>query len=381
MTTNKHFVFILSLLCVVLSIESACVWLGDSDAVLFLEDLAAGDKDSRLKKRTTKPKWTPINYEILGIDYQGDLYQPSETPLAGIVLIPGVAQHGRDDRRLVAFANTLARNRFIVLVPDIPNLRDFKVQAEDSRTIAAAFLYLIERPELPAQKQVGIAAMSYAVGPAILAALQPNICERANFVFSVGGYYDVEQVVTFFTTGYYQHENEWQFLEPNQYGKWVFVLSNVDRLKDPMDKENFFKIAQRKMKNPNAAIDDLVTGLTLEANTILRLLENKDPKLVSKLIHDLPSSIRNELDALNISNKDLTQLKAQLILLHGTDDNIIPYTESIALASAVTENQADIFLIDGLAHVDVHPKKLDRLVALRAINALLEVRNVKLEKL
>ena len=381
MTTNKHFIFILSLLCLVISIENACVWLGESDAALFLEDLAVGNEDSRLKKRTPTPKWSPINYENLGTDYQADLYQPGETPLAGIVLIPGVAQHGRDDTRLVAFANTLARNRFIVLVPDIPNLRDFKVQAEDSRTIAAAFLYLIARPEFPAQRQVGIAAMSYAVGPAILAALEPKIRERANFVFSVGGYYDVEQVVTFFTTGYFQNKSEWQFLEPNEYGKWVFVLSNVDHLKDPMDKDNFFKIAQRKMNNPNAVIDDLVTDLTLEANSILRLLENKDPELVSKLIDNLPSSIRNELDALNISNKDLTQLKAQLILLHGTDDNIIPYTESIALANAAINNEAELFLIDGLAHVNVHPKKLNRLAALRAIKALLKFRDVKLEKL
>ena len=380
MTTSKHFILILSLLCIVLTIETACVWIGQSDTALFLEDLAAGNNESRLKRRTSTPNWSSINYEILGLDYQADLYQPGETPLAGIVLIPGVAQHGRDDLRLVAFANTLARNRFIVLVPDIPNLRDLKVQAEDSRVITAAFTYLISRPEFPPQGQAGIGAMSYAVGPAILAALKPKVRERVNFVLSVGGYYDVEQVITFFTTGYFRDKNELKFLEPNEYGKWVFVLSNVDHLKDPKDKESFTKIAQRKMENPNVAIDDLVTNLSAEASSILTLLENQNPELVSKLIAELPSSIRTELDALNLSNKDLTQLEARLILLHGTDDNIIPYTESIALANAVMKNQAELFLIDGLAHVNVHPKKLNRWAMLRAIDSLLKVREVKFEK-
>lgn len=381
MTTSKHFAFIFSLLCIVLIIQSACVWLGQSDAALFLEDIAAGNEESRLKKRTPTPKWSPINYVILGLDYQADLYQPGGTPLAGIVLIPGVAQHGKDDARLVAFANTLARSRFIVLVPDIPNLRDLKVRAEDSRAITDAFTYLISRPEFPAQGQAGIAAMSYAVGPAILAALEPKVRERVNFILSVGGYYDVEQVITFFTTGYFRNKNEWQFLEPNEYGKWIFVMSNVKHLTDPIDKKSFIKIAQRKMKNPDVAIDDLVTDLTADASSILTLLENKDPEHVSKLIADLPISIRAELDELNLSNKDLTQLKARLILLHGTDDNIIPYTESIALTSAVMENQAELFLIDGLAHVNMRPKKLNRWAMLRAIDALLKVREIKSEKL
>ncbi len=380
MAINKTHASILSLLCIVLIIWAACVPPWQGEAALFLEDLAVGSADSRLKNRTPTPTLLSIQYEILGLSYQADLYRPGETPLASIVLIPGAAQHGRDDSRLVAFATTLARFRFIVLVPDIPNLRDLKVRAEDSRTITDAFTYLLSRPEFPTQGQAGIGAFSYAVGPAVLAALDPLVRERVNFILSVGGYYDVEQVITFFTTGYFRYKNEWHFLEPNEYGKWVFVLSNVERLSDPIDKENFHKIAQRKMSNPNVAIDDLVIDLTAEAASILTLLQNQNPELVPSLIADLPTAIRTELGALNLSNKDLNKLRARLILLHGTDDNIIPYTESIALANAVAKDQAELFLINGLAHVNVRPKRLNKWAMLRAIDALLNVRELQAEK-
>lgn len=380
MVINKTYTLILSLLCIVLITGAACVLLWQSDTVLFLEDLAAGNEESRLKNRTPTPTLLAIEYEILGFRYQADLYQSSEAPLAGIVLTPGVAKDGRDDSRLVALATTLARFRFIVLVPDIHNLRDLKIRAEDSRTIRDAVTYLVSRPEFPTQAPIGIGAFSYAVGPAILAALNPIVREKVGFVLSVGGYYDVTQAITFITTGYFRYKNEWHFLEPNEYGKWVFIMSNVERLSDPIDENNFRIIVQRKMNNSNIAIDDLVTDLSTEAASILTLLQNKNPELVPSLIADLPTTISADLNALNLSNKDLNQLKAKLILLHGTDDNIIPYTESIALANAVAENQAELFLIDGLMHVNVHPKILNKWAMLRAIDEFLNVREIRAEK-
>ncbi len=372
----KHSLICLYFLLVIPFIVNGCVQFLRTEEALFLEDLAAGSAVSRIKDRVPIPSVITIEYENLNHQYQADLYQPGETPLAGIVLIPGVAQHGREDPRLVMFANTLARFRFMVLVPEIPNLRDLKIRAEDSQTIKDAFTYLVSQGDISPQAQIGIGAFSYAVGPAVLAALDPAIRDKVGFILSVGGYYNIEKAITYFTTGQFRYQKEWHYLEPNEYGKWVFVLSNLERLTDPIDKLNFRKIAQRKMNNPNAIIDDLTLDLSPEASSILQLLQNQDPKLVSKLIHGLPNVIRTDLSALDLSNKDLNLLKARLILLHGTDDNIIPYTESIALANAVAEDQAELFLVDGLAHVNIHPEKLNKWVMLGAIDALLKMRNI-----
>ena len=82
-------------------------------------------------------------------------------------------------------------------------------------------------------------AISYAAGPAILAALRPDTAPQVRFLVAIGGYYDTEAVVTFFTTGYYRSgpDQPWQQGEPNAYGKWVFVAANAERLDDPGDRE------------------------------------------------------------------------------------------------------------------------------------------------
>ena len=354
---------------------AGCAALPDDEATWALEDLAAGARKSRLKERTPDPSRKPVAYAIEGRDYQADLYLPGEPPVAGIVLVAGVAERGKDDPRVVALATTLARTRFLVLVPDLPNLRALRVRPGDAQSVADAFSQLLSRRELHSGSRIGIGAFSYAVGPAVLAALDPAIRERVDFVLGVGGYYDLHQVINFFTTGFFRKEGQWHYLEPSRYGKWAFVLSNLERLPDPRDRSAFRVMAERRLCDPHARIDDLSLGLTSEARALLGLLENRDRARTPALIDALPAAIRADIEALNLANRDLSGLQAELILLHGTDDTIIPYTESMSLAAAVQPGQAELFLIDGLAHVDAKPLGLDRHAMWRALHALFTQRS------
>jgi pimeloyl-ACP methyl ester carboxylesterase len=353
---------------------AGCPSLPDDEATWVLEDLGARMEDSRLKRNTPKPERRSVAYVEDGRNFLADLYLPGEPALAGIVLVPGAAAKGKNDPRLVAFATTLARTRFLVLVPDLPNLRALKVRAEDAGNIAAAFRHLRSRPEIPTKARTGIGAFSYAVGPAVLAAMEPDIRTRVNFVLGVGGYYDLHRVVNFFATGYFLKNGQWEYLEPNVYGKWVFVLSNVDRLSDARDRQVLRTMAKRKMNDPQAPVADLRSNLTEEGRSVVDLLENRNRERTPELIAALPAEIRAEMQALNLANKDLSRLHAHLILLHGKDDDIIPYTESLALAAAVPPEHSDLFLIDGLAHVDTRPVGLDRQAAWQAIHAVLAQR-------
>ncbi|MGB5639241.1 MAG: hypothetical protein WBM63_08985, partial [Sedimenticolaceae bacterium] len=106
---------------------------GDTDAALALEDIAAGLGGSRLKDQTPRPKRRAIDFNVEGRAYQGDLYLSSQGTRAGIVLVPGMVPRGKDDSRIVALAQTLARLQFTVLVPDLHGPRLYRVRAHDVR--------------------------------------------------------------------------------------------------------------------------------------------------------------------------------------------------------------------------------------------------------
>src|SRR6185369_11893282 len=300
---------------------AACAPMEDAvDATRLLRDLAGAPATDGVARQE-------VAWNAQGVAHAADLYEPAQAKGA-LVLAPGLGREGRRDPRLVAFAWALAHVGYRVLVPDVPNFQAQRVAASDSTILAASVRHLLARQD--GRSRVAIAAVSYAAGPAVLAALEPDIASRISAVAAIGGYYDTRTVVTFFTTGYFREgpDAPWQHRTPNAYGKWVFVLANAERIANPRDRTSLTAMARRKLADLNAGIDDLGIALGAEGKSVLDLLANSDPGRVPDLIDALPPGVRADLDGLSLARRDLSKLQAELVLIHGRDDAIIPYVES-----------------------------------------------------
>ncbi len=342
------------------------------EALRVLADMAAGNEESSLERATPAPSRAPVTYSVDGRERAGDLYRPGVPADAGIVLVPGVVPDGKDDARLVAFATTLARARFAVLVPDIANLRALKIRPEDARDIADAVRHLAGGTD----GGVGVVGISYAAGPAVLAALEDDVRGRVRFVVTIGGYYDIEALTTVFTTGYYRQRpgGAWRRRPTSRNAKWVFLNSNTERVHDPGDRRTLAEMARRKLDDLDADVSDLLPGLGREGQAVYALLANDDPERVPALIAALPQGIRADMAALDLKRRDLSRLEARLILVHGRDDPVIPAGESRALAAAAP--RASLYVPGSLAHVDLSIGGLwDALTIWRAIYRLLAERD------
>ena len=353
------------------------------ESATVLGDLAAGAGPSRLKRTTPAPRRSALSYRVGARQYGGDIYRPGDGhgdgAAAALVLVPGLTRAGKDDKRLVAFANTLARAGFTVLVPDIANLRALKVKSADVRVIADAVRHLSAGLGRAGRGvPVGLAAISYAAGPAILAALRDDIRCRVGFVLAIGGYHDGVAMLTYMTTGYFRQRpgGPWRFLRRNRSAIWSALFSYADLLAEARDRDALDEMARHKLRTPDADIGDLVARLGPDGRAVHALVVNRDPDRVAGLVARLPQAIRREMAALDLKGRDFTRLAARLILIHGRDDAVIPFSESSALAAAVPAGQAALYLIDSLAHVDLGPSGIvDSVVLWRAVYRLLEARD------
>jgi pimeloyl-ACP methyl ester carboxylesterase len=258
-------------------------------------------------------------------------------------------------------------------------LRSQRLSPEDARPIGAAIRYLA-RCVAPARRAgaVGVAAISYGAGPALLAASAPPNAALVGYLAAIGGYYDAASVVTFFTTGYFRDgpEAPWRLGEPNAYGKWVFVRANAARLDDPADRRALAAIAARKLADLDAGIADLRARLGGQGRAVMALLDNAEPERVPALVDALPAGVRADLAALDLSRRDLSRLPFELLLVHGRDDPIIPASESRALAAATPPDQVALYVVDRLGHVDLGPGALlDGIGLWRALYRLLSYRD------
>jgi pimeloyl-ACP methyl ester carboxylesterase len=325
---------------------SGCSLQRHSDALLVLSDMAAGGRDSSLKKRTPEPSRTLGTYAIAGRSHTAYLYLPGTgKPEAGIVLVPGAVPDGMDNESLVAFAMTLARARFAVLTPELSGQRELKVQPAHGREVAEAFRYLMERGDLSPRGRAGIAAFSYGVGPAVLAALEDDVRPRVRFVLGVGGYHDIRASIRFFTTGYFEDNGAPRYLKPDDYGKLVFIKSVLDQIKSRDDRVTFDAMVSARLQDPSAELSSLSKKLSAEGFSVYRLRTNTDPKETPRLLAALPQPIVETIDALTLDTKQLQRLTARLLLVHGRSDRLIPHPESLALGNAVAPSQARVFIL------------------------------------
>ena len=370
--TDRRFFFVVLLMLLV-----GCKPTQHYEAALMLQDIAAAQDPSRLKQVTAAPLHYSISYAVSERSRNGELYLPGKLegcerteaainllpatvrgpgcPRAAIVLVPGAVPLGKDDPRLMAFAATLARTGFAVLTPDLAGFRELSIRPSDAREIADAFAYLLGRPDLARDGRAGIIAFSYAVGPALLAALENDIRERVRFVMGVGGYHDLHRAMRFFTTGWFEHEGKWHYITPDDTGKMVLLYSSLGYLTDSRARAVFDRMVALRTRDPHADLTPLAAELSADSRAVYELAAHTDPARFTELLARLPEAMRADISQLNLSRHDLKRLKARLILVHGMNDNLIPYPESLALAAAAPEGQAAVFLIHRiLGHVDLN---------------------------
>ncbi len=320
------------------------VW---GQAALIMWDIAAGGDVTLWQDVTPQPHERLVRWQ----DGEGDLYSPSGQVRAAMVLVPGAAVLGRDEPRLQAMARTFARAGFAVLVPELPEVRRLALSRADADRVATALRQLGGQQ---AGVPLGVAAISYAVGPAIIAAIEDDLAPRVAFVVGIGGYRDAEAAIRFVTTGAFRPRGESREfrIEPNPYGRWAFVMANAGRLDSAADAIVLEEIARRRFSDPAADTSRQAAALGPQGRAVMALMENRDPDAVGRLIAALPSGIRREIDGLNLALYELSRLRGHLILVHGRGDRMVPYSESQDLAAAASHARVSLFLVDDIGHVE-----------------------------
>jgi len=326
------------------------------EAAWFLEDIAAGPAPSSWKKLHKAPTIEAVAATANGRAVTGDLYVPAGPIRGRIVFLPGLVTGARTDPRVVAFAQTLARAGFLTFVPATPAFQSLQASPEDITAVgdAAAWLGSAEVAGAP-RGRIGIAALSYMSGPALLAAARAPANEQVAFVFFIGGYYAMDDVIRFVTTrAYRRHDGDaWSVSPPAPYAVWAFLRANAQGVDDAADRATLERIADQKLADETADISALASQLKADGKPVYDLITNRDPDKVDALIAALPPRLKAGLDALDPAKQDLSGFKGEALLVHGKDDPFIPAVESEKLAAALGE-RAHLYVLEQVGHVEVN---------------------------
>jgi pimeloyl-ACP methyl ester carboxylesterase len=348
------------------------------EAAWFLEDIAAGPAPSSWKKLHKAPETRTVSAVLGGHRVSGDLYVPADAIRGRMVFVPGLLDGARTDPRVVAFAGSLARAGFLTFLPDTAAFEDLRASPDDITAITDAIGWLADADVAGAPKgKVGIAALSYMSGPVMLAASRAPANAQTAFVFFIGGYYSMTDVVRFVTTRAYRlHDSDpWLRSPPAPYAVWAFLKANAQGVDDTQDRVTLERIADQKLADDKADISVLASQLKADGRPVFDLVANRDPDRVEALIAALPPRLRAGLEALDPSRQDLSGFSGDALLVHGKDDPFIPAVESERLAEALG-SRAHLYILEQVSHVEVNRSgtTLDQLDMLFAGERLLSYR-------
>ncbi len=255
---------------------------------------------------------------------QADLYRPAR-PRGALLLVHGLSRAGRRQPDLARLANLLGEQGMLVLVPQFEDLAAFQLTGREVDEVRAALRYTAALGE-PA----GIAGFSFGAGPALLAAADfPELRVAASF----GGYADLTHVIGYVTTGAHRFDGQRYVQGQEEYNRWKLLALLVGFVQDQPDRQRLDEIARRRLANPGDDTRDIEQELGPEGRAVLNLVLNRREDAVAGLLARLPPGARDALGRLSPLGA-VARIHGRLLIAHGTEDDSIPYTESLRLAAA-----------------------------------------------
>lgn len=288
------------------------------------------------------------------------LYTPSKHPNApALVVLHGVHHLGMDEPRLMSFATAMASCGLRVLTPELPDLKDYRVDTTSIRVIGHTTRWFANRTGAP----VGVMGLSFSGGLSLVAASNPDFHSAFRFVFAVGSQGSMARVFGFYSTNTdLRPDGSIERLTAHEYGPLVLEYDYLEDFVPTQDLAAIRNVLRAHLYEDKtaeaAALKHLTPDQTLEA---LHLMDSTSTETRAALAR-AQAHHTAEMEGLSPGPR-LRNLTTPVYLLHGAADNIIPSAETLWMASELEHQHLQAALVSPvLSHLDfgeARPTALD----------------------
>jgi dienelactone hydrolase len=299
----------------------------------------------------------PVEVHDATFDFRGQaiparVYLPRGVGFApGIVVVHGMIAAGINDPRLVGFARSLAASGFFVMTPLVPGIADYRVEAQSADVIGTAVQSFAHELNVP---NVGVLALSFSAGLTLLTATDPRYEHAIAWVASIGGYYSLAHVLRFFATGDAIRPNGTvEHLTPHEYGPLIVIYDEPQDFFDAHDAPLAHDALKLLLGGQGKESEALTDKMTPAGQQIMQDIYHQQRASLAPAILSEIDKRRSELAAASPAGH-LRYIHVPVLLLHGSDDTVIPPTELLWLEQHIPrEYLVDALLTPAIGHVEV----------------------------
>lgn len=287
----------------------------------------------------------------------------SEPASAAWIALHGVTRPGRRHTALLRFARALAASGAEVLLPEIREWMELRLAPERTVPVTRACVDHFERRGAVGDRP-GLVGFSFGAPQALRAAADPALRHRLGGVVGFGAYFDLERTFRFQLTGEHELGGERERLDPDPYGRWIIAanyLTDVSEHRQATDVAHALRrlaeeAGDRQISADDPALQPLRRDLRCRIPPARRSLfdlfaptpgHDRDEAQLDELARRVAKAARRAAPELDV-RRHLDRVACPVELIHGRDDRLIPYSETLRLRDAFADDAPVNVLITGL---------------------------------
>lgn len=292
------------------------------------------------------------------------IYRPADgRSRRAVTLVPGVHMDGIREARLVGMAEDLAASGFTVLTVASPDLQRFRITPESTDIIEDAASWLAAGAEgavaIADDGKIGMLGISFSGGLSIVAAGRERLRDKVSYVMSFGGHGDLQRVMRYLASGNApampalgEATNAVAGAEnvtirpPHDYGVAVVLLGVADQLVPAAQVAalrdgilTFLLASSLDMIDKGRAEIEFARARNFEvtlaepARTLMAHVNNRAVEQLGPILSPVVDSLAERDEHSALSPERAAPPAANVYLLHGADDNVIPSVETVLLTN------------------------------------------------
>ncbi|MFL5385337.1 MAG: dienelactone hydrolase family protein [Longimicrobiaceae bacterium] len=289
---------------------------------------------------------------------------PGRGPAPGWVVLHGLTVPGRRHAGMMRFVRSLAASGAVVLVPDVPSWRALQLDLDAARATVRAGVMHLEAMEGVQAGGVGAVGFSFGATQVLMAAADPTMHGRLNAVVAFGGYCDSARMLRCLFAGEHEWDGVRYTLDPDPYGRWIVVGNYLTWLPGC---EGMGAVARAALELALEAgrRGEWAWGPRYDA---MKVELSKDFTPDERRIWEVlapPSGVQPDLEAARAlaerfaaealkrdpgldPRPHLGALRARVVLSHGRQDRLVPFTEALRLMTLLPPETGATATITGL---------------------------------
>lgn len=246
-----------------------------------------------------------------------------------VILFHGASPYGEEHPSMINLALALANCGIKVYIPKLPKLTELEITSETIDLIL--HFYLMIKKNSP-QTNIVPAGISFGGGLLLKAMIRKELKKYTpNSILTYGTYFSLETSIDFLITGKINNEGNEEYVKPNDWGLIVLFHNYLSGIKTGFDTEQMQKVLKLRVKNLVSESEKEFEKLPkFQQNILIDIYNSNQTEDIIKMTKEMKKVFKKEMKEVSPS-EICNKINFKVFLMHGANDSMVPYTESIKL--------------------------------------------------